>query len=403
MVGLLIFLIIVSAACLCAGAVMLVRCRRMEREFEEKKFWYESILDAIPFPISVTDKDMKWTFINKPVEEMLHITRADSLGKHCSSWGAKICNTQDCGIACLNRGITETYFDQNGSDYMVDVNKLYDKNGELCGHIEVVQDITTLQSAIHMQQELISHAEEACSRLVEYAADSSERAYKLSDGANEQTAAIQELAATIGEIADHTKLNAESLDKTTEQTIQADNDLQAGSRQMEKLIEAMEKINETSQEVNRIISTIEEIAEQTNLLALNASIEAARAGEAGRGFAVVADQIGKLAAQSSEAAKDTRQLIETTLQAVENGNEITEETDRTLQEIVNLMNQVRENINSINEKMSTQAGTIEQVNQGLGQIAGVVQENSSIAGENSQTSKLIEEQAKALQEIVNGY
>ena len=315
-------------------------------------------MDAIPFPISVTDKDMKWTFINKPVEEMLHITRADSLGKHCSSWGAKICNTQDCGIACLNRGITETYFDQNGSDYMVDVNKLYDKNGELCGHIEVVQDITTLQSAIHMQQELISHAEEACSRLVEYAADSSERAYKLSDGANEQTAAIQELAATIGEIADHTKLNAESLDKTTE---------------------------------------------QTNLLALNASIEAARAGEAGRGFAVVADQIGKLAAQSSEAAKDTRQLIETTLQAVENGNEITEETDRTLQEIVNLMNQVRENINSINEKMSTQAGTIEQVNQGLGQIAGVVQENSSIAGENSRTGKLIEEQAKALQEIVNGY
>lgn len=105
---------------------------------------------------------------------------------------------------------------------------------------------------------------------------------------------MEELVATVGEIASHTKMNAESLQMTTGQTIEADNNLKAGSRQMDKLIQAMEKINETSQEVNRIISTIEEIAEQTNLLALNASIEAARAGEAGRGFAVVADQIDPL-------------------------------------------------------------------------------------------------------------
>nr|WP_318686067.1 methyl-accepting chemotaxis protein [uncultured Acetatifactor sp.] len=402
LIGLLIFFIIAFAVTAGIAAAFFVRYSKKEKEFTQKLFWYESVLDSIPFPISVTDKNMNWTFINKPVEEMLHIKREESIGRHCSSWGAKICNTQDCGIACLNRGISETYFQQAGSNFRVDVNKLYDANGELVGHIEVVQDITSLEEVMHRQQELIEHAEDACRKLVEYAAESAERAYKLSDGANEQTAAVEELVATVGEIASHTKMNAESLQMTTGQTIEADNNLKAGSRQMDKLIQAMEKINETSQEVNRIISTIEEIAEQTNLLALNASIEAARAGEAGRGFAVVADQIGKLAAQSSEAAKDTRELIETTLQAVHNGNEITGETAKNLQGIVGLMDEVRNNIDAINEEMTSQASSIEQINEGLGQIANVVQENSSIAGESSQTSRLIEEQVKALEQIVNG-
>ncbi len=81
----------------------------------------------------------------------------------------------------------------------------------------------------------------------------------------------------------------------------------------------MDKIREASDKIAEIISSIEEIADQTTLLALNASIEAARAGENGRGFAVVATQVGVLADQSSEAARNTKDLIQNAITAVEEG------------------------------------------------------------------------------------
>ncbi len=112
--------------------------------FAEKAYWYEGMLDSIPFPISVTDMDMNWTFINKPVEGLLKTTRKDVAGKQCDNWGAGICNTLDCGIQSLRRNVLKTFFDQWGSNFQVDVAYLTNRKGERIGHIEVVQEITSL-------------------------------------------------------------------------------------------------------------------------------------------------------------------------------------------------------------------------------------------------------------------
>ncbi len=49
---------------------------------------------------------------------------------------------------------------------------------------------------------------------------------------------------------------------------------------------------------------------------------------------MVADEVRNLASKSGEAAKNTTILIEESLQAVENGNRITAETAKAMQEVV---------------------------------------------------------------------
>ncbi len=117
--------------------------------------WYGSILDAVPFPITVTDLDMNWTFINKAVEAFLGKTRADVMGRQCSEWQAGICKTSNCGIACLRRGQHQTFFEQNGGNFQVDVSYIKNARGENVGHVEVVQDISaTVKASRYMEGEV---------------------------------------------------------------------------------------------------------------------------------------------------------------------------------------------------------------------------------------------------------
>ncbi len=106
--------------------------------------YYESILDAVPMGITVTDLDEKWTFVNKTVENMLNRSRKELLGHPCREWGANICNTENCGIKRLRKGFTNTTFEQDGGFYKVDCAYIPDSRGETVGHVEVVGDITEI-------------------------------------------------------------------------------------------------------------------------------------------------------------------------------------------------------------------------------------------------------------------
>ena len=68
-------------------------------------------------------------------------------------------------------------------------------------------------------------------------------------------------------------------------------------------------LSEQAAQINEIIATVTDLADQSNLLALNASIEAAKAGEQGRGFAVVAAEVRNLADQSKEATSAVRTIL----------------------------------------------------------------------------------------------
>jgi len=122
-------------------------------KFQKTAHWYKSILDAIPIPISVTDANTCWTFINTRVEEFLGVKFEDIQGYPCCNWGAQICNTSSCGIDCAKRGIKQTFFTHNNESYKVDVEILKDINGETAGYIEVVQEITQIEEITRKQME----------------------------------------------------------------------------------------------------------------------------------------------------------------------------------------------------------------------------------------------------------
>ena len=108
----------------------------------QRLFWFEQILDAIPFPLSVTDAQMRWTFINAPVEKLLGVKRQEVVGKACENWNADICRTESCGIARLRKNQLTTMFKQQGYDFKVDTSYLKNVRGETVGHVEVVQEVT---------------------------------------------------------------------------------------------------------------------------------------------------------------------------------------------------------------------------------------------------------------------
>ena len=172
---------------------------------------------------------------------------------------------------------------------------------------------------------------------------------------------------------------------------------------MQEMVEAMDEISNTSQEIGNIIAAINDIVSQINLLALNASIEAARAGEAGKGFAVVADQVSLLAAQSAEAAKESRDLIETSVSAVERGKVIADETAKQLEQVVESSKAATAEVYKIAVALEADAATMTQINQGVEQINSVVQTNSATSQQCAAASQEMSDQAGTLEQLIKSF
>jgi CheY-like chemotaxis protein/signal transduction histidine kinase len=113
--------------------------------------WYESILNAISLPISVTDVNANWAFMNKALEDYFDITYKEALGKPCSSLQTPICNTEECGIECAKKGLKQTYISYGDLFYEVSIETLKNINDKEIGYIEIMHDITNLKTMAKKQ------------------------------------------------------------------------------------------------------------------------------------------------------------------------------------------------------------------------------------------------------------
>lgn len=225
----------------------------------------------------------------------------------------------------------------------------------------------------------------------------------LAEGATDQASAIEELTATITDISEKIHVNAQNAEKARSIVSNMNDQIIESNEHMKKNTEAMDKIREASDKIAEIIGSIEEIADQTTLLALNASIEAARAGENGRGFAVVATQVGVLADQSSEAARNTKDLIQNAITAVEEGMQLANSTAESLLAVVDNARIVNDSMTEIAEASDNQALAAAQITEGINQIAGVVESNSATSQESAAASEELSSQADMLKELVGRF
>lgn len=210
---------------------------------------------------------------------------------------------------------------------------------------------------------------------------------QLSESANEQASAVEELSATMEEMSSNIATSLSHSQKTS-------NISESAVKMMNEVNETTEKSVEVSNAVREKVAFISSIAFQTNLLALNASIEASRAGEAGKGFSVVAAEVRKLAEITSQAANEIMNLVN-------NNYEISTVIASQIDDTVKTVENTNVYLNGITNSATEQNQGVDQVNISLNQMNITSQKNATSADELLSASYKMLDDSKELDELIS--
>ncbi|CAM3926583.1 methyl-accepting chemotaxis protein [Vreelandella rituensis] len=241
------------------------------------------------------------------------------------------------------------------------------------------------QNVYHASNEFAQSSEELASRTDQAAAN-----------LQQTSSAMEQITAAVNQSAEHAQ-QANNLATSTATVAHR------GDKAMQDVAQTMNDIDASSMRIGDIISMIDSIAFQTNILALNASVEAARAGEHGRGFAVVAQEVRLLASRSSDAAKEIRGLIDTSVGHSQNGKLLVKQAGDTMQEIVSSVTKVADVIAEITAGAQEQSAGIHEVNTAVSEMDTMTQQNASMVAQSTGTAADMRHQAQSLSQLIGSF
>jgi methyl-accepting chemotaxis protein len=225
----------------------------------------------------------------------------------------------------------------------------------------------------------------------------------LSSRTEEQASSLEETASSMEELTSTVKQNADNARQANSLASVASEVAGRGGAVVAKVVDTMGSINESSRKIVDIISVIDGIAFQTNILALNAAVEAARAGEQGRGFAVVASEVRNLAQRSSAAAREIKQLIDSSVEKVDVGAQLVDQAGATMQELLDSVKRVTDIMGEITSASAEQTAGIEQINQAITQMDDVTQQNAALVEEAAAAAGSMQDQSARLVSLVSTF
>ncbi|MFJ3047357.1 methyl-accepting chemotaxis protein [Herbaspirillum chlorophenolicum] len=225
----------------------------------------------------------------------------------------------------------------------------------------------------------------------------------LSARTEQQAGALEETASAMEQLTSTVKQNSDNARRANELAATASNIATQGGEVVGNVVATMDAINASSQKIADIIGVIDGIAFQTNILALNAAVEAARAGEQGRGFAVVASEVRSLAQRSAQAAKEIKDLIDTSVAKVADGGVLVAKAGQTMTEIVSSIRSVNTIVGEIANASIEQSAGIDEVNLAITHIDEGTQQNAALVEQAAAAAQSLQDEASRLATIVGGF